>query len=78
MELTTISLKWERVPPNSYRAMDGRFTISRVNLGRCIGSRWILVDNLTKQKESCLTLTSAKTRVEDVLTCESIQGGDQF
>ena len=79
MELkASITLEWERVEPNSYRAMEGRFTISRVNLGQCQGARWILVDNKSKQRESCLTLAYAKGEAESILLYEGIQGGDPF
>lgn len=53
-------LKWERIRAGSYRTEDGRFTISRVNRGRCFPIQWIVVDNQLKLQADRPTLAKAK------------------
>lgn len=61
----------ERVPPNSYRTPDGRFTISKVHRGRCYGDVWILVDNRKKQKLPSRSLKACRSEIDEILREES-------
>jgi hypothetical protein len=75
---SSVALEWERVPPNCYRSVDGRFTISRVNLGRCAGVRWILVDNRSKSQTRHWTLASAQLEADNALGYEAYTSGELF
>lgn len=70
LDSTWVSITWEQRGAGSYRALEGRFTISRVNLGRCYGVRWILVDNRWKEKSMHHTLIDAQETAEQILNLD--------
>lgn len=76
--MSKAAITWERVPPNSYRSLDGRFTVSRVNFGRCAGVRWILVDNRTRAQTQHWTLGKAQIEADDLLGYEAYAKGEPF
>lgn len=64
-------ITFERTARGQYRSPDGRFTISHVIYGLCLGDVWILVDNRVKLRLRVWTLKAAKAEAERVL----IEGG---
>ena len=64
------------MPEGYLRSTTGRFTISKVNRGRCYGLRFILVDNRFKEHSEHFTLRDARQMAQQIEDAAPAEGED--